>query len=265
MRPRSPRTRPRREPRRARSPRSPGRRGFPGPVPCAAAHWPGRAGPHRPGGARAPSPPARASGRRRQGGERDDQRHRASAGDCGSQGSHDQHPQDVTGQQHGAPWIAVGNDSPERANQHVREKPDICRGAHPAGRVGRAVHVSEQRGVVQPVTDLRGGAGPDQRAGARQTARTSRYARLIVSPIAHGRGLPGPGCHGNRCLTTTMADRARWDRRARRRKSSSAARSSASVSMNSSLNIGCMMSLPRQAADLAANVPDQPCDRLSPR
>ena len=86
------------------------------------------------------------------------------------------------------------------------------------------------------------------------TARTSRYARLIVSPIAHGRGLPWAGCHGNRCLTT-MADRARWDRRARRRKSSSAARSSASVSMNSSLNIGCMMSLPRQAADLAANVP----------
>src|SRR6516164_9347078 len=40
-----------------------------------------------------------------------------------------------------------------------------------------------------------------------------------------------------------MAARARWDQRRRRRRSSSAARSSVSVSMNSSLNVGCMTRL----------------------
>jgi hypothetical protein len=45
----------------------------------------------------------RAPSGRRQGGERDDQRHRASAGDRRSDGGHEQHPQRVTGQQYGAP------------------------------------------------------------------------------------------------------------------------------------------------------------------
>ena len=115
----------------------------------------------------------RAPSGRRQGGERDDQRHRASAGDRRSDGGHEQHPQGVTGQQYGAPWIAVGDGPPERAQQHVRENLADRRGANPARRVGRAVHVSEQRGVVQPITDLRGGAGPDQRAGARDSQDVS--------------------------------------------------------------------------------------------
>ena len=115
----------------------------------------------------------RASSGRRQGGERDDQRHRASAGDRRSDGGHDQHPQEVTGQQYGAPWIAVGDGPPERAEQHVRETLADRRGANPDRRVGRAVHVSEQRGVVQPVTGLRSGAGPDQRAGARDSQDVS--------------------------------------------------------------------------------------------
>src|SRR5205823_9261069 len=55
------------------------------------------------------------------------------------------------------------------AEQHVRETPADRRRANPNRRVGCAVHVSDQRGVVHPITDLRCGAGPDQRPGPRES------------------------------------------------------------------------------------------------
>lgn len=123
---------------------------------------------------------------------------------------------------------------------------------------GSFCHAPGDRGPIARSQVVRGVRSPPRlrglaccwhrgRRGAMKCLDLRRVAGLACCVCCRDRWSIG---HGRDCCfrsraggVTTMAGRALRDRRARRRLSSSASRSSASVSMNSFTNIGCMMSL----------------------
>ena len=125
------------------------------------------------------------------------------------------------------------------------------------------------------MTSLEGklrGAGPEVAAAAERLRALSEEVGLPVREVPASlrpRAARGPCRHGRgrrsrswAATLMTMADRLRLDRRARRRLSScSASRSSASVSMNSFTNIGCMMPSPVRRLYLCCL---RRCRRVSP-
>jgi hypothetical protein len=106
-----------------------------------------------------------AAGGRCQRRARDDHGHRPVGGDDRGEDEHEPKAQRVSGQQHRAAGVSVGDRPAHGAEQHVRQQPADRGGADPRGRSGRLVHVGQQRRVLQPISDLRDRTRADDRAG----------------------------------------------------------------------------------------------------
>ena len=125
-----------------------------------------------------------------EGGECDDEDHRPVERHDGGQGEHLHAPKQVADEQHRAAVVAVGNRATHRTEQRIGKQPKDRRRADPPRRAGRAVHVAEERRVVEPVAELRRRAGGDERSDVtnrKDAAIRIRRARLHGENLArHG-------------------------------------------------------------------------------
>ena len=119
-----------------------------------------------------------------------------SHGHHGGEPEHQQAPQQVAGEQHRAPVVAVGDHAADGAEQDEGQQPADRGRADPARRTGGLVDVAQQHGVVEPVAQLRGGARADQRSRIRHAKdvaiQTARAQLGRAGGLSRTHGWRGP-------------------------------------------------------------------------
>src|SRR6185312_8757461 len=103
----------------------------------------------------------------------------------------------------GASGPVVGDPTPDRAEEHIREQPDDAGRRDPRGRAGAFEDEHDQGDVVEPVADLRQTEPGDQEANVTD-AEGIPEARVTIHPCA-----PPTGRTSERAPARSL----RWGRR----------------------------------------------------